>query len=443
MSDSRPTPKLSRRHFLTGAGAALGVSALAACRLGGVLSALATATPLPTFVSTSIGPSRTATRTPGVSPSSTRGPSATTSPTGQPTLAPTATAGPSSTLTPAPSQTPTSAPGTPPTATPTHTPTPTPTPTPYPPGPPTKLGIFTTRSDPQINTLIQVGKPALVKTLNLDPNLGRFIKENSPTTIVVGRIPLDQIDLTADPIPLAREAASALLEYALEGTRYRYFDAWEAYNEPVADTVEKMQRLADFEAERTRLLGEQGVRSVIGNFAAGHPPLELWQHFVPALDAVRQYDGYLGVHEYSAPVMQWGFGALQSTAGVDEGDEGWLTLRYRKSYRYHLGPLGFGTMPLLITECGVDGTVQPRPGPADAMGWQDFEMFWLSNGLRSDIPGVYMDQLIWYDSELQKDDYVKGSAIFSAGGSPGWESYELIGRTLELLTQYMHVHPPK
>ncbi len=137
---------------------------------------------------------------------------------------------------------------------PTHTPTPTPTP--YPPGPPTKLGIFTTRADPQINTLIQVGKPALVKTLNLDPNLGRFIKENSPTTIVVGRIPLDQLDLTVDPIPLAREAASALLEYALEGTRYRYFDAWEAYNEPVADTVEKMQRLADFEAERSRLLCE-------------------------------------------------------------------------------------------------------------------------------------------------------------------------------------------
>jgi len=33
-----------------------------------------------------------------------------------------------------------------------------------------------------------------------------------------------------------------------------------------------MKRLADFEAERTRLLGEQGIRSVVGNFAAGHPP---------------------------------------------------------------------------------------------------------------------------------------------------------------------------
>jgi len=41
---------------------------------------------------------------------------------------------------------------------------------------------------------------------------------------------------------------------------------------------------------------------------------------------------------------------LQSTPGVDEGDEGWLTIRYRKSYRHYLGPLGYGDVPLLITK---------------------------------------------------------------------------------------------
>jgi hypothetical protein len=141
--------------------------------------------------------------------------------------------------------------------------------------------------------------------------------------------------------------------------------------------------------------------------------------------------------------MQWGFGALQSTPGSNEGDEGWLTLRYRKAYRYHLKPMGYGNLPLLITECGVDGTVQPRPGPPEAKGWHDFELYWYSNGLRNDMPGVYMDQLIWYDSELQKDDYVKGAAIFVAGGSSEWESYDILGRTIELLTQYLSVHPPE
>jgi len=59
---------------------------------------------------------------------------------------------------------------------------------------------------------------------------------------------LDQLDLTADPIPLARVTADKLLEVALEPTRLQYFDAWEAHNEPVADSVDKMKRLADFEA---------------------------------------------------------------------------------------------------------------------------------------------------------------------------------------------------
>ena len=370
-------------------------------------------------------PGATATQTPSASPSAY--PSSAT-PTASDTQSPTATAQGRRTATPTAEESP--------------TPTPTPTPTPYPPGPPSKLGLFVTRADPQINDLIRLGKPAIVKTLNLDPNLGRYIKEHSPATIVVGRLFTDQLDLTADPIPLAQAAAAKLLEFALDPVRFEFYDAWEAYNEPVADTPDKMKRLADFEAERTRLLGEQGVRSAVGNFATGHPPLELWEHFTPALDAVRRYQGYLALHEYSAPIMQWGYGALQSTPGADEGDEGWLTLRYRKAYRHFLGPLGYGDVPLLITECGVDGTISGRPGPAEAKGWRDFETYWIANGLREDIPGVYMDQLLWYDAELYKDDYVKGATIFAAGASAGWESYEILGRTAELLTQYLQVHPP-
>ena len=439
MSERERLRQLSRRHFLIGVGAALGLSALEGCRVREIVSLVTRGTPAPTFVSTSIRP-------PGIP---TAGLTATNTAswvemdTPQATAPSGGTPGTFGTPTPTPTPTDTPTPTATPSATPTATATPTTTPTPYPPGPPSKLGIFTTRADPQITTLIQMGKPALVKTLDLDPNLGRFIKANSPTTILVGRLALDQVDLTADPKPLARDVAGRVLEFAMDPVRHETYDAWEAYNEPIADTVDKMKRLADLEAERTRLLGERSVRSVVGNFAAGHPPLELWQYFEPALAAARQYNGYLGVHEYSAPIMQWAFGALQSTAGADERDEGWLTIRYRKAYRYYLSPMGYGNLPLLITECGVDGTIQPRPGPAEAMGWRDFELFWLSNGLRDDIAGVYMDQLMWYDSEMHKDDYVKGAAVFAAGASPDWESYEILGRTAELLTQYLSVHPPK
>lgn len=416
--------KLTRREFLTLGGATGALLFTQACRLtrsatpaAESLTATGTATPT---ASASATPTVTSTATPGATATATA--AATTA---TPTPAGVIEAGQTSPVS----------------ATDTPAPTPTPSPTPYPPGPPSKLGLFLTRNDSQALGLIERGKPPVVKTLELDPNFAKGIKELAPHTILIGRITLEQLNLDADPIPLARQFVEQLLPLAADPVRLAAFDAWEACNEPVADTPDKMKRLADYEAERVRLLAEHGLRSVVGNFATGHPPLELWPHFVPALAAARQYNGFLGLHEYSAPIMQYHAGALQPDNGPDEGDEGWLTLRYRKAYRNYLQPLGYGDLPLLITECGLDGMVSNRPGPEKAKGWQDFVQTWLDNGLRNDPPGVYMDQLIWYDTELQKDAYVKGATIFLAGASPGWESYDILGRTAELLQQYLEVHP--
>ncbi|MEW5956452.1 MAG: hypothetical protein AB1801_01920 [Chloroflexota bacterium] len=372
----------------------------------------------------------------------------TASSTPLPTFTPTVTGAPLATLpveTPTATGTPTTLPS--PTATAVAGSTPIPTPTPYPPGPPSKLGLFVTKFHPTILEIVAIGRPTLIKTMELDGGFARGLKDISPTTQVVGRLFLDQLNLDLDPIPQAQDFVNKLLPLATDPVRLAGFDAWEAYNEPVADTVEKMQRLADFEAERTRLLAENGVRSVIGNFAAGHPPLELWPHFKPALHAIRQYNGYLGLHEYSAPVMQYRAGNLQPPGDPSQGDEGWLTLRYRKAYRQHLIPLGYGDLPTLITECGIDGLIRPRPGPDDAEGWLDFIETWRVNGLRDDPPGVYMDQLIWYDQNLQQDDFIKGAAIFLAGANDSqWASYDILGpeagRLPELLMQYLEVHPP-
>ncbi|HEX9921148.1 MAG TPA: hypothetical protein VGD99_00665 [Anaerolineae bacterium] len=420
---------MNRRRFLKGAGLIGLLAFVQACRLARLLDRPVAR------LSTSI-PTET--------------------PTGLPTFTPTYTATPLPVLaaeTPTATGTPTPEP-LPPTATPevggsgdSPTSTPTPTPTPYPPGPPSKLGLFLTKFEPKVLEVIERGKPALIKTLEIDGGFARGIKELSPTTLVVGRIILGQLNLDIDPIPLVHDYVNTLLPLGTEPTRMAYIDAWEAYNEPVADTPDKMKRLADFEAERTRLLGENGLRSVVGNFASGHPPLELWPLFEPALAAIRQYNGYLGLHEYSAPVMQYRSGALQPPGDPHQGDEGWLTLRYRKAYRQHLIPMGYGDIPTLITECGVDGLIRPRPGPEDSEGWLDFVGTWLDNGLRDDPPGVYMDQLIWYDENLQQDDYIKGAAIFLAGtADPRWNSYDILGPEAghlgDLLAQYLEVHPP-
>jgi hypothetical protein len=211
----------------------------------------------------------------------------------------------------------------------------------------------------------------------------------------------------------------------------------------VAGNADEMTRWADFEAERTRLLGERGIRSVIGNFGTGQPPLELWEHFLPAIQAAKQYDGWLGLHEYSAPTMYYMTTRENQGRypGVEPGDTGWLTLRYRQVYNQILIPRGL-SLPLVFTELGVDGLVANRPGPPDAKGWQDFQGYWAENGYGLWGPGAYVEQLVWYDEAMRQNDYVIGGCIFVLAASQGWQSYDILGPTAAVLQQYLSVHTP-
>ena len=172
---------------------------------------------------------------------------------------------PEPTLSPTPSKTPT------PEATDTPqppTPTPTPEATPFPPGPPSKLGLFVGHNDPQFFELLATKAVTVVKTLELDRNFLAQIKQTSPNTKIVARIDLPQVELARfDPIVAAQQFVEKAIVFAEDPERRPYIDAWEAYNEPVAGNADEMKRLADFEAERTRLLGDRGIRSVSATLA--------------------------------------------------------------------------------------------------------------------------------------------------------------------------------
>lgn len=357
-----------------------------------------------------------------------------------PTVAPTDTLEPTETPTPAE-----------PTATPKPPPTPTPTATRFPAGPPSKLGFVVARNDPQLFKLLETKGVAAVCTLELDVNFAAQIKQTSPHTLLIGRLPhLEQVQLSSlDPIPAAQRFFNELMVVAGDERRRRYFDAWQSYNEPVPGNLEEMQRLADFEAERTRLLGAEGIRSIIGNFGTGQPsgpgnePFGMWSAFLPAMQAAKEYNGWLGLHEYSAPTIYH-----KSTRehqgrypGVTPEDSGWLTLRYRQVYNQILKPANLA-IPLVFTELGVDGLVDNRPGPPEARGWQDFQAYWRDNGFGLWGPGAYIEQLVWFDEAMRQDSYVLGGCIFTLAGSDGWQSYDILGPAAAVLQQYLSVHAP-
>jgi hypothetical protein len=328
----------------------------------------------------------------------------------------------------------------PPSPTPPPTPTPTPPPTPFPPGAPTKLGLFVAWFHPEIMDLIATRNVAVLKTLELDPAFLADVKARSPETLIVGRVTLGQLDLNRPDMKAeARRAVDAVLPLAKDGNRLGLVDAWEGFNEPVPGDEDQMRKLAELEAERVRLLAEHGLRAVVGNFGAGQPPLEWWPAFRPALEAAQAHGGYLGLHEYSAPTMWFNTNRAPLDFYANAADEGWLTLRYRKVYRQFLIPWGL-RLPLVITETGVDGLVRDRPGPP-GQGWKDFAGYWAELGMGTDAPGNYVEQLAWYDSQLQLDDYVVGATVFAMTAFEDWRSYEIKGDAARILQQYLSVHP--
>ena len=290
--------------------------------------------------------------------------------------------------------------------------------------------------------LIATRNVSLLKTLELDPTFLSEVKARSPDTLIVGRVALGQVDLNqADIHGEAQRAVEAVLPLAQDARRAGLVDAWEGYNEPVPGDEDQMRKLAELEAERARLLAENGLRAVVGNFGTGQPPLEWWPAFRPALEAAQTHGSFLGLHEYAAPTIWFNTNRPELDFRADPADEGWLTLRYRKVYRQYLIPWGL-QLPLLITECGVDGLVGDRPGPPGE-GWKDFARYWAELGMGWDTPGNYVEQLAWYDSELQLDDYVAGSAVFAMTAFEEWQSYQLQGEAAMILKQYLSVHPPR
>jgi hypothetical protein len=194
-------------------------------------------------------------------------------------------------------------------------------------------------------------KPSLVVLLD-HSDVWHEVKAESPRTIFVGRVPKDHEpdfgNPDLDPIEAAREHCDMVLPWAERmGETVSY---WQGLNEPILTTLGGMERYATFDAERARIMDEHGFRVAVGSFSVGNPEMALWNGFLPALHAAKQYDGTLALHEYAWPTLStnWRWLALRHRKVYDgEPDRGWQGL-----------PKHLVDLPLLITECGLDGMIE-------------------------------------------------------------------------------------
>jgi hypothetical protein len=331
-----------------------------------------------------------------------------------------------------------------PSLSPTITLTPTPSLTPTPRWPPAletpglskiALHIFN-NDDPDIFEYMRVTKPPVVKILNDFGGMAE-VKQFSPTTVTIGRIMLAEQPMDGDPVARAQQFVATNLETYQQ---YPAIDYWEGYNEPATDPA-SMGWYTRFEVERVRSMAAYGLRAAIGAFSTGTPEFDQMIQFVPAVEAAQQNHGILVLHEYSAPTMDFGMGA--PIPGQPPGsDRGPFMLRYRFFYDGIFKPRGL-VIPLVVSEAGIDGGINDRPGPEGALGWRDFIGYWSEIGLGGSSSAEYIRQLAWYDQEVRRDDYVIGFTVFTVGARdhPEWGSYDITS-ILTRLARYVVTQVP-
>ncbi|MFC2046132.1 hypothetical protein ACFLTC_01245 [Chloroflexota bacterium] len=271
------------------------------------------------------------------------------------------------------------------------------------------LGAHVNATLDGLDSALSEWKPPLVVVLD-HSEVWHRVKAASPDTVMVGRIHREFepkfTNPNLDPIRAARDHCEMLLPWAERmGETYTF---WQGINEPDIQSSEGMQRYADFDSERVRIMDGYGYRVVVGSFSVGNPSdLAWWKDYVPALEEAWRYDGALALHEYGWPSL--------------DHESPWYLLRHRKLYEgepehnWEGLPEYLRNMPLLITECGLDGIIANGGRPR---GWQV---------LHGNRQGPYLRELAWYDAELQNDPYVVGAAIYCCCSKtdPNWGTYNI------------------
>lgn len=352
---------------------------------------------------------------------------------------------PSVTPTPSPTeQPPTDVPATepppPPTAAPeppTEAPPPEPTRDPWPPALAapgrSKIGLHVIlNEDARILEFVRRAKPRVIKTVDNFHWLAD-VKAISPQTVTLGRhtqVPnrdvLDNKDPSQYPDPV-QFAADFINLYLSDFQAHPYVDYWEGWNEFPPNSPAQWDWYTQFEAARACQMQALGFRAAVGGFSAGTPEYADMARFVPAIEAAQRCGGIFTLHEYSSPTMQTGVSAsIPGAPAALNAHAGALTLRYRYWYDGYLKPRGLA-VPLVISEAGIDGWVGEGCPLDGRQGWYGCISTWESIGLDGPAWQEFMNQINWYDRELQQDDYVIGMALFTAGTShvPDWATFNM------------------
>jgi len=258
------------------------------------------------------------------------------------------------------------------------------------------------------NTLeaIRRVQPPMVKTMDLNRQALESIRNAAPGALIVARRYVGLQDFS-NPLAAGQSYADMYRDVL------DLVDVVEVYNEAIGNTTpaDRLALFDTFQGVFAYRIWELNVRVRIGLFCLptgnfGYPGEPKLTDFPKSL-ALPKNKVCICLHEYSWYTWNW-----ESPARC---------LRYRRQME------GLSGYQVLITECGLTQAV--LSGKSD-VGWR--------SGIARD---VFVNGAVWYDNELQKDDYVVGAAMFTCGASFGWETFECTAEWEEAATQGIPPQP--
>lgn len=288
---------------------------------------------------------------------------------------------------------------------------------------PSKLGFHVTIGNPMIPYIQQLRDAgtqfAIIKCAS-DFGAAYAAKQYTPRTVTVGRwVGPEAFRDYGDPLREAQEKMKAHMQVWAKNRDV--IDYWEVLNEPAPPGVDAHRRIAEFFMKCMEIAEKNGYKLALFSYSVGVPQWEQFEGiFKTGVFQMAKAGGHvLSLHEYNwgSQCKYWGRALPGRPAYPDRGTR---TGRYRWWYRDFLIPEN-QVIPLVITEAGYD----PILKEADDGGW-DWRNHYMDGG------GV---GLPWIDDRLREDDYVIGTALFTAGN---WNpSYNYTDVELQTITNYV------
>lgn len=268
---------------------------------------------------------------------------------------------------------------------------------------------------------LQKLQPSIV--LVLDPNREEVIelKKRCPNTIAIGRVykPDSEVAelIKQDPINAAKQMHEATINHSAFGV----IDYWQTWiNEVCQVDWNEFQELVTCELERMRLA--INYKCAIFAFSVGNPDMPInnrmayWNAANPALKYAEENGHIVALHQYGCKPNIWG--------PLERGGPDWLIHRLEHQV---LPLLKYKKLKFAVTEFGHDYLIVE--GPAEKGGYKTREDY------KNDV-SLYAKDLINIGMYLKKFcGRILGYAIFTLGHNYPWESYDIEGVVLSILSQ--------